>query len=53
MENPWLNISHTDYENHTIEVGQAQVLNKLTKECLDKCLPEKFALLGCSTGNGL
>ncbi len=53
MKNPWLNISHSDYENHMIEVGQAQVLNGLTKYCLEKYLPENFALLGCSTGNGL
>lgn len=53
MHNPWLEISHSDYENHMIEVGQAQVLNSSTKYCLDKYLPESFALLGCSTGNGL
>ena len=53
MDNPWLEISGSDYENHMIEVGQAQVLNKLTKYCLDKYLPENFAILGCATGNGL
>jgi len=53
MKNPWLNISHSDYENHMIEVGQAQALNGLTKYCLDKYQPESFALLGCATGNGL
>ena len=53
MANPWLNISHSDYENHMFEVGQSQVLNSLVKYCLDKYYPENFALLGCSTGNGL
>jgi len=53
MNNPWLKISLTDYENHMTEVGQMQVLNKLTKECLEKHRPVNFALLGCSGGNGL
>jgi len=53
MENPWLNIQHSDYENHMTEVGQYQVLNNLTKYCLEKYQPENFALLGCATGNGL
>ena len=53
MSNPWLEISHSDYENHMTEVGQAEVLNKLTKYCYDKYRPVNFALLGCSTGNGL
>ncbi len=53
MINPWLEISHTDYENHMKEVGQAQILNELTKINLDKYNPLSFALLGCSTGNGL
>lgn len=53
MNNPWLKIPHSDYENHMIEVGQTKVLNNLTKYCLDKYLPEKFAILGCTTGNGL
>jgi ubiquinone/menaquinone biosynthesis C-methylase UbiE len=53
MKNPWLEISNSDYEKHMIEVGQAQVLNTLTKYCLDKYHPENFALIGCATGNGL
>ncbi|KXX72365.1 class I SAM-dependent methyltransferase [Flammeovirga sp. SJP92] len=53
MENPWLTIQHSDYENHMLEVGQAQALNKLTSYCLKKYKPERFALLGCATGNGL
>lgn len=53
MGNPWLEISYSDYENHMTEIGQAQVLSKLTKHYLDKYKPESFALLGCSTGNGL
>ncbi len=51
MINPWLTISHSDYEGHMLKTGQAQVLNELTKNCLDKYKPETFALLGCSTGN--
>ncbi len=53
MTNPWLDISHTDYENHMTAVDQAQVLNKLTLHSLQEYQPERFALLGCSTGNGL
>lgn len=53
MNNPWLEISHSDYENHMTEVGQMQVLNNLTKYSLEKYQPINFALLGCSTGNGL
>ena len=51
--NPWTEIPYSDYENHMKKVGQAQVLSNLTKYCLDKYLPENFALLGCATGNGL
>lgn len=53
MQNPWLEIAHEDYEGHMTEVGQAQVLNKLTKYALEKYKPQTFALLGCATGNGL
>ena len=53
MNNPWKEIPYSDYENHMIEIGQYQVLNRLTKYCLDKYLPKNFALLGCATGNGL
>lgn len=53
MENPWLKIKHSDYENHMIEIGQSHVLNSLTKYCLEKYQPKNFALLGCATGNGL
>ena len=53
MTNPWLEILHTDYENHMSAVGQAQVLNKLMQRSLRAYQPERFALLGCSTGNGL
>lgn len=52
-ENPWLNIKFSEYENHMLEVGQAQVLNNLTEEFLKEYKPEYFALIGCSTGNGL
>jgi len=53
MRNPWLEISSSDYENHMLEVGQTKVLSNLTKNCLDKYQPESFAILGCTTGNGL
>ena len=53
MNNPWIEIPYSDYENHMKEIGQSQVLNSLTKYCLDKYSPENFALLGCATGNGL
>lgn len=53
MINPWLKISHSDYENHMSEIGQAQILNELIKINLDNYKPKSFALLGCSTGNGL
>lgn len=52
-KNPWLAIPSSDYLNHMTEIGQAQVLNRLTKYSIDKYLPKSFALLGCSTGNGL
>ena len=53
MNNPWIEIPYSDYERHMIKIGQAQVLNSLTKYSLDKYSPENFALLGCATGNGL
>lgn len=53
MENPWLKIPYTDYENHMLQVGQAQVLNALTRHYLERYEPSCFILLGCSTGNGL
>jgi len=51
--NPWLDIPASDYENHMLEVGQSQILSTLTKKYLEKYKPERFALLGCATGNGL
>jgi SAM-dependent methyltransferase len=53
MNNPWLNISSSDYENHMTEIGQEQTLSRLTKYYLEKYQPATFALPGCSTGNGL
>lgn len=53
MTNPWLTITYSDYENHMLEVGQAQMLNNLTESFLKKYKPKKFALIGCATGNGL
>ncbi len=53
FNNPWLDIPAEDYENHMLEVGQAQALNRLVKGSLNRYRPESFALIGCSTGNGL
>jgi SAM-dependent methyltransferase len=53
MNNPWLEIPPSDYENHMREVGQSQVLNELMKTYIQQYNPSNFALLGCSTGNGL
>ena len=53
MKNPWLEISHSDYENHMTDVGQAQCLSAIMKDCLERFQPNSFALLGCATGNGL
>lgn len=52
MQNPWLNIPSSDYTSHMTEVGQAQLLSRLTKESLEQFKPNRFALLGCATGNG-
>ncbi len=53
MKNPWLNIPYSDYENHMSDIGQLQLLSKLTKYCLEKYKPQTFAMLGCAGGNGL
>lgn len=53
MINPWLKITYSDYENHMLEVGQAQILNKLTNYFITEFKPANFALIGCATGNGL
>lgn len=53
MDNPWLEIPGSDYEHHMHEVGQAQLLNRLTRRYLHKFSPEIFVLAGCATGNGL
>lgn len=55
MSNPWLHISFEDYESHMSDktIGQLQVLSSITKELLEKFKPASFAILGCTTGNGL
>jgi SAM-dependent methyltransferase len=53
MTNPWLTISYSDYENHMLEVGQTQILSKLTDYYLKEYKPTSFVLIGCATGNGL
>lgn len=51
--NPWLDIPHADYDQHMLTIGQAQVINDLTRRLLLKYTPTRFGLLGCATGNGL
>lgn len=53
MKNPWKEIPSLDYESHMKQVGQLQILSKITDELLTKYIPVKFGLLGCCTGNGL
>lgn len=50
MSNPWIHIPPNDYENHMLEVGQAQVLSLLCKQALEKYQAQRFALIGCATG---
>ncbi len=53
--NPWLNIPLEDYERHMSHhlVGQATLLNSLTKKYLDEIKPETAVFLGIAGGNGL
>ncbi|MCP4180279.1 MAG: class I SAM-dependent methyltransferase [bacterium] len=53
-KNPWLEIPCDDYENHMSDkdVGQLQILSKITKNILEQYTPQIFAVLGCATGNG-
>ena len=53
--NPWSKIPLADYEQHMEhqDVGQAQLLNKLTGKYLEKINPENVLFLGISGGNGL
>jgi len=53
--NPWLDIPLDDYERHMSHdlVGQATLLNSLTKKYLDKIKPETAVFLGIAGGNGL
>jgi len=53
--NAWNNIPLDDYESHMKQpnVGQAQLLNVLTKKYLQKHSPEHILFLGISGGNGL
>lgn len=53
MDNPWLTIPHADYEAHMLLVGQTQAIGARNKKALVDHRPESFALIGCSTGNGL
>jgi len=53
--NPWYNIPLEDYERHMSHymVGQAALLNRLTKKYLDEIKPVTAIFLGISGGNGL
>ena len=53
--NPWQNIPLEDYERHMSHrlVGQAILLNALTKKYLDEVKPETAIFLGIAGGNGL
>jgi len=53
--NPWLQIPLEDYERHMSHhmVGQAALLNNLTKKYLSKIKPETVIFLGIAGGNGL
>jgi hypothetical protein len=53
--NPWLSIPLEDYERHMSHhlVGQAVLLNSLTKKYLDEIKPETAVFLGIAGGNGL
>ena len=53
--NPWLDIPLDDYERHMSHnlVGQATLLNSLTKKYLDGVKPETALFLGIAGGNGL
>jgi len=53
--NPWLDIPLDDYERHMLHhlVGQANLLNTLTKKWLDDIKPETALFLGIAGGNGL
>ncbi len=53
--NPWLHIPLDDYEGHMSHhlVGQAALLNALTKKYLDAIKPEAVIFLGIAGGNGL
>jgi hypothetical protein len=52
--NIWNNISLSDYEQHMQHktVGQFQLLNGLTKKCLQKYNPSNLLFLGIAGGNG-
>jgi hypothetical protein len=53
--NAWNTIPLQDYEQHMQheDVGQAQLLNQLTKKYLTKTQPHYLLFLGISGGNGL
>jgi len=53
--NPWTEIPLDDYESHMshTSVGQAALLNRLTKKYLDITKPKTAIFLGIAGGNGL
>jgi predicted N-acetyltransferase YhbS len=54
-ESPWDCIPLADYEAHMAneQVGQLQMLSRLTKSCLESLKPESAIFLGVAGGNGL
>jgi SAM-dependent methyltransferase len=53
--NPWVHIPLEDYERHMSHhmVGQAALLNALTKKYLEEIKPATVIFLGIAGGNGL
>ena len=53
--NPWIQIPLEDYERHMSHhmVGQAALLNALTKKYLEEIKPASAMFLGVAGGNGL
>ncbi|HKS72079.1 MAG TPA: class I SAM-dependent methyltransferase [Terriglobales bacterium] len=55
MQNPWLSIPLSDYEEHmgSEQVQQLRALAELFSDALRRCRPESVAILGIGGGNGL
>lgn len=55
MKNPWLEIPAEDYEGHmgNKNVDQLIPLRRIFSKALKDYSPERIAILGCATGNGI